>query len=258
MLIRDLEIGSTIAIHVTDGERAVQLSSTTIDLNKVDHKICKDVAKNYGYNSFACIQAVKARNCVVNLAGDNITCSITALKNKKPYLWKQVEIIRVKLPEYGTAHLVMSNDDVKTFNRRGEFRLFLGQLGTCILGTDHIAKSVFIKDISCSGIGMLFSKKDMDAVDINMHAEVHFSEVNDSGVSESFVLNAKIVRYLATGGDQVLIGCRILGKSPELEKLIYQKQRQSMSINNEIQTKRVLTRELKREMEAITNNAAES
>lgn len=159
MLIRDLEIGSTIAIHVTDGERAVQLSSTTIDLNKVDHKICKDVAKNYGYNSFACIQAVKARNCVVNLAGDNITCSITALKNKKPYLWKQVEIIRVKLPEYGTAHLVMSNDDVKTFNRRGEFRLFLGQLGTCILGTDHIAKSVFIKIFLAQALECFLAKR---------------------------------------------------------------------------------------------------
>lgn len=258
MLIQDLEIGSTVTIHVTDGDRAVQLSSTTIDLNKVDHKICKDAAKNYGYDAFACIQAVKARNCIVNFTGDNITCSITALKNKKPYLWKQVEITKVKLSEYGTVHLIMSNDDVKTFNRRGEFRLFLGQPGTCILGADHIAKSVFIKDISCSGIGMLFNKKDMDAVDINMHVKVHFSEVNDSEVSESFELNAKIVQYLATGEDKVLVGCRIFGKNSALEKLIYQKQRQNMRVNNKIQTKRALTRELKREMEAITNNAAES
>ena len=129
MLIGNLDKDTEVTIHVTDGIKAVQLNSQVLDLSKTDRQAGMEAAKKMDYQSFIGIKAIRVGDRFVSFSSENITCTITALKNNKPYSWKNVKIVRQTLPEQGTIHMVLSNDDMGSFNRRNEYRLILGQEG---------------------------------------------------------------------------------------------------------------------------------
>ena len=251
MLIGNLEKDTEVTIHVTDGVKAVQVSSLVLELSKTDLQECMVAARRMDYQSFIGIQAIRVGERIVSFSSENITCTITALKDNKPYSWKNVKIVKLSLPEQGTIHMVLSDDDMRSFNRRNEYRLFLGREGICRFGEGTEFKNIFIKDISCSGLGMMISKSaDLD-ISVGMRIEVQFVEPGSDGNSHKFTLSGKIVRYVAMGNDRELIGCKLSGRHPELEKMIYEKQRQTMTTSHKPQVKRETTKNLVREFTAL-------
>lgn len=257
MLIGDLEKDTEVTIHVTDGSKAVQLNSQVLELSKPDQQACIEAARKLNYQSYIVIRAIRVGERVVSFSSENITCSVTALKNNKPYSWKAVKIARLALPEQGTVHVVFSNDDMRSFNRRNEYRLFLGREGLCRFGDSKETKNVLIKDISCSGLGLIVGKSDNIEISAGMEIEVQFSEPGSEGERRIYSLNGKIVRYVAMGNDKELVGCKLSGRHPELEKMIYEKQRQSMTTGHKPQVKRGTTKELVKELQALTEQQAE-
>lgn len=251
MLIGDLEKDTMVTIHVTDGIKAVQLNSQVLELSKADHDVCLETAKKMQYQSFIGIRAIKAGERIVSFSSENITCTLTALKRNKPYSWKEVKIVRLHLPEQGTIHMVLSSDDMGTFNRRNEYRLFLGCQGICRFGAGGEPQNVIIKDISCSGLGMIISKSDKVEISAGMEVEIQFLEQGDGETRQKFILNGNIVRYVSMGNDRELVGCKLSGRHPELEKMIYEKQRKSMTTVHKPQVKKESTRALAKEFAAL-------
>lgn len=251
MLIGDLEKDTTVTIHVTDGTKAVQLSSQVLELSKTDQQACLDVARKLDYQSCIGIKAIMAGDRLVSFSSENISCTVTALKNNKPYSWKNVKIARMTLPEQGLIHLVLSSDDMGTFNRRNEYRLFLGREGICRFGDNPQPHNVMIKDISCSGLGMIINKSDKIEISSGMEVEIQFLERGSDDNNQKFTLKGKIVRYVSMGNDKELVGCRLAGRHPELEKMIYEKQRKSMTTDHKPQVKRESTRTLAKELAAL-------
>ena len=92
MLIGNLEKDTEVTIHVTDGVKAVQLSSQVLELSKTDLQECMVAARRMDYQSFIGIQAIRVGERIVSFSSENITCTITALKDNKPYSWKNVVI----------------------------------------------------------------------------------------------------------------------------------------------------------------------
>lgn len=251
MLIGKLEVGTAATIHVTDGLKAVQLNSKVIAVTDSDKKLCEALVKKQGYKSYICLKAITANNRVVSFTSENITCTITALSGKKPYSWKGVTIQNVILSEHVIVHIVMSNDDVKTFNRRREFRLFLGVDGECVFGNDRHAKNVLIKDVSCTGLGMLVPKDGTDDIIVGMPVKMQFCDCASGDSLQKYSLEGKIVRFLSTGSTKKLVGCKLIGRNPELEKLIYAKQRQNMAASGNLQVKHGLMRDVAKELKAL-------
>ncbi len=252
MLIGNLDKDTEVTIHVTDGIKAVQLNSQVLDLSKTDRQAGMEAAKKMDYQSFIGIKAIRVGDRFVSFSSENITCTITALKNNKPYSWKNVKIVRQTLPEQGTIHMVLSNDDMGSFNRRNEYRLFLGQEGICRFGDSTEFRNIIIKDISCSGLGLIVGKSDHIEMQSGMEIEVQFVEQSSDGNSRKYTLNGKIVRYVAMGNDRELVGCKLSGRHPELEKMIYEKQRQTMTTSHKPQVKRGTTKELARDLAALS------
>ena len=147
MLIGELDKNTTVTIHVTDGEKAVQLNSQVLELSEQDREVCLKATRKLDYRSYIAIQVIKAGDRFVNFSSDRITCTVTALKNNKPFSWKEVQIERVVLPEKGNVNIVFSNDDVKTFNRRNEYRLFLGKEGVCRFGDSTDMRNIDRKSV---------------------------------------------------------------------------------------------------------------
>lgn len=257
MQIGDLEKDTTVTIRVTDGVKAVQLNSQVLELGKEDQKVCAELAKRLHYQSFLGIEAIKAGDRIVSFSSENITCTLTALTNNKPYSWKEVKIVKLTLPEQGTIHMVLSDDDVKTFNRRNEYRLFLGQEGVCLFGGSNESRKVFIKDISCSGLGMVINKSDNIEINVGMPMEVQFTSQGSDGTQQTYTVSGQIVRYVAMGNDRELVGCKLSGRYPELEKMIYEKQRQSMTTNYKIQVKRETAKSLAESFAALSQQDTE-
>ncbi|MDD6290851.1 MAG: PilZ domain-containing protein [Lachnospiraceae bacterium] len=251
MLIGNLDHDTKVTIYVTDGIKAVQLTSQVLYLSKTDYLVCMEKAKNLDYQSFIGIKVIKAGERIVNFSSENITCTITALKNYKPYSWDNVKIVRLTLPEQGTIHMVLSNDDRKTFNRRNEYRLFLGEEGICRFGDSNAPKNVMIKDVSCSGVGIMINKSDDIEIKAGMKIEVEFSQTRKDGNRQTFMLTGKIVRYIAMNNNMEMIGCKLSGRNQELVKMIYEKQRQNMTTDYKLQVKKESTKSLVKGFEAL-------
>lgn len=257
MLIGNLDHGTAVTIHVTDGVKAVQLNSQVVELSSTDRQVCLEKANSLDYQSFIVIKVIKAGERILNFSSENISCTITALSHKKPYSWKDVKIVALALPEQGMIHMVLSNDDMNTFNRRNEYRLFLGQEGSCRFGDSKESRKVLIKDVSCSGVGMVISKGDNIKINAGMEAEVQFQDSDSDGNMQKYTLNGKIVRFVAMGNGKELIGCRLSGRHPELEKMIYEKQRRNMSTDYKIQVKRETTRNLAKQFAELAEQNQE-
>ncbi len=257
MLIGELDKNTTVTIHVTDGEKAVQLNSQVLELSEQDREVCLKATRKLDYRSYIAIQVIKAGDRFVNFSSDRITCTVTALKNNKPFSWKEVQIERVVLPEKGNVNIVFSNDDVKTFNRRNEYRLFLGKEGVCRFGDSTDMRNIVVKDISCSGLGMIINKTDDISISVGMRIEAHFMEVGEDGNAKAFVVTGQIVRFVSLGNNRELIGCKLAGRNQELEKMIYAKQRQNMTVNHTPRIKKESNWMLAKELEALSKEQSE-
>ena len=95
-------------------------------------------------------------------------------------------------------------------------------------------------------------KSDHIEMQSGMEIEVQFVEQSSDGNSRKYTLNGKIVRYVAMGNDRELVGCKLSGRHPELEKMIYEKQRQTMTTSHKPQVKRGTTKELARDLAALS------
>ena len=253
MYIGDLKKDTAVTLYVTDGVKAVQLESCVISVSESDNKVCSSVARKLGFKSFVSIKPIIVNNTIVSFSSEKISISMTAIDGRKPYTWKDVQVVKVSLQEYGSIHIILSDIDAKTFNRRNEYRLFLGVDGICKFGNAYEFKNVLIKDISCSGLGMLINKSNGIKPNVGMEVTVQFELIDNDGTSKKYTLRGTVVRYLTTGNNEQLIGCKLIGQNPEIEKMIYERQRKNMTTGNKPQIQKVLTRDLVRDLQALAS-----
>lgn len=236
MLIGDLDKNTIINVNVTDGEKSVQINSAVLDLSAEDYNFCKKAASQFNFESFVAVDLMKEGDKVINFLSARVICILTALKDSRPYSWNNVKILRLKLPEHGDCHIILSNNDMDTFNRRKEYRLWLGYDGLCKFGDSKVPKNVFIKDVSCSGVGLIINDELSELIEVGKFIEVQFydstyNEVAKDYFNKLFTLHGKIVRFIAMNNNRVLVGCKLLEKYDALDKMIYEKQRIKMNTN---------------------------
>lgn len=259
MLIGQLDKGTEITVNVTNGDKSVQIISKIVELSQEDYEYCRKASKQFKYKSFTVVDLMKEGDKVINFLSANIICMLSGLKEGKPYTWNNVKILRVKLPEYGDSHIILSNEDMETFNRRREYRLWLGYDGLCKFGESQVPKNVMVKDISCSGISMIINKDIGVEVELGERVEIQFYDrVYSEGKKDYnnilYTVEAKIVRYIAMNNNRMLIGCRLSQRYQEIDKMIYLKQRLSMNINGKTRLDRARKAVLARELAKLANN----
>jgi hypothetical protein len=108
------------------------------------------------------LDPVRRNDKLVNFAGGNVVNHMVALVDgNRPFIWKNISIINMKLPVYGSVHVVLSAREGAAYNRRKSDRAEVNCEGTLrIRTTEHeTVHTVTIKNLSESGIAFITGEK---------------------------------------------------------------------------------------------------
>lgn len=232
MLLNDI-VKSTIATITASNETAsVTLQSEIVPMCQEDIDFLQSSFKGKRAPSFCAMHLIKYDENVIIFANSTATCNLTILYDFKPYIWVNVTIVKMNLPNLGTCHVAFSFDDVSTFNRRSEFRVWLGCAGIATFGDSQVPQDVFVRDLSPSGVGLMGPNDLSLARYTPIHLQFRYSLTKQSD-PKLYTIDASIVRWTPINSSKYLIGCHMKSQNKDLTRMLYAKQRQDLKYEQE-------------------------
>ena len=166
-------------------KKSVRMESKVLSVSLEDRLFIEKAVQSLNKEVFCVLDLITEGKAVINFLSVRVKCTLTALIDDKPYSWNDVKISKLKLPDTGSCHIVLC-DDVNTFNRRGEYRQWLGYDALCKFGDSKVAKDILLRDLSPSGVGFLCST-DLP-VELGLRLNIQFYEETKSNISDEMVI----------------------------------------------------------------------
>lgn len=210
MLIHEVKENSNISVRASKGKKALNFETKALK----------------GMEKGLVVDKIKYGDKLVGFdTKSDISYTVTAvnLQDNKVYCWNDVEIKRVELEDGNVFHIIISERPANTINRRGGYRVYLGERGVIQVGEHSSAYQVLIKDISEHGLSFI---DDRD-IDISTCGIVHIT-FEDQSMETKFNLRCAIVRKEPIE-ERFIYGCRLLGESNKIGKYVAVKQRIQMA-----------------------------
>lgn len=234
MLISEIPPNTELSILVHKGLDNLTFTTQSAEITDPEEmKIIEKLRKTYINKFFVVANVIKEDGSIVGFPVGNIQYILDCTVDSKPYLFNGIQINAIKLPTGSEYHIIFSDKNMAPYNRRQEFRLWLGVDGIAQLGLNKAAREVIIKDISMGGIGFV-TGLDYEC-NVGDTAHISFSDKqvdrNTREVKElRFSINAKVMRIVEVDTKTKVIGCKITSCNNRagLEKYIAQKQRERM------------------------------
>lgn len=234
MLISEIPPNTEITILVHKGLNNITFTTKSAEItNEEELKIIDKLRKTYVNKFFVVADIIKEHDNVVGFPVGNIQYVLDCTVDSKPYLFDGIQINAIKLPNGSEYHIIFNDKNMAPYNRRQEFRVWLGLDGIAQLGLNKAARNVIIKDISLSGIGFVTGIE--YECKIGDSSRISFSDKqtdhNTGEVRElRFTINARIVRIKEVDEKTKVVGCVITNcnSRSNLQKYIAQKQRERL------------------------------
>ena len=163
--------------------------------------------------------------------------NVTYVKEEKPYIWDDIKIARISLPDYGYINILISESNVKSHNRRDNYRLWIGIDGDITVVKTSLKYNVTVKDISSTGVGLITDIESECNIGDNIqirYDDTYFDSKEKSNTTKHFTINAIIVRQVLVDAKHKIVGCEICKSSSELTKYIYTKQINKLHMNKSL------------------------
>lgn len=214
MRIADVELGTTVKLNVAIDGNFFEFDTTI----RLHHK--KSVF----------LDPIRKGNKLLNLQGENVSVSIMLIKDEgKPLLWQQVEVecVRYKQQIFYSVSAELVGEE---HNRRGDYRLFIGEEMPVKVGSEQRERMVVLKDISNSGFAFVSTEelKEPEGLFVYM---AYVSRLNEE-ICE-LDLFGKIVRTMNLDDGRFLYGCVLVKKNELIGHYINQKQMEQMAKRNQ-------------------------
>lgn len=227
MFINEIEEGTVVTIRAEKEGHAMTFVSKTMGVSEKDFGFLEVVGKKIIIPYFVIIEQVLYEKQPINFIGEGIVSECMAVVKESPYKWPNVKVARLQLPEEGWVHVIFTNEDVRSFNRRSEFRVPLDCRATVKLGGTTSFKDAILKDISPHGFGFVIDSE--QAIEVGDKVELQFREsetVSKSGDSISILYstNGTVVRVVKMDEKRNLIGCRVGYMNSDISRFIINKQ----------------------------------
>lgn len=232
MFINELNIGTELLIEVTDKQNSLNFSTIIKSANnEKDQEYLDIIAEKLRHAPMVLIDKVIYEEKVVNFEGSGFICNVSTTFEDKPFLWQNVRIPKVTLPSGETTHLLIAIDNIEPYNRRAEYRCFLGIEGYLRVGDSRSIHNALVRDISNSGVGFILSDdtvvKQGDIVNVSWY-DGHYSTTRKEIVDVLYKVDAHVVRVIPMNNNRRLIGCILDEPSNTISKYVMLKQRERL------------------------------
>ena len=220
---------SIVSLTARKGTKAYRFESSVLELSEQEDV---DYAGSLS-GDFIIIEPIRVDDKIVKFVTEGISYYFIGNHKGKPYLFENISIEKIELPSYGVAHLLRADKEGRRFNRRDNFRVWLGQHCNIALRGTKAQHDAMVKDISNTGIGLIVKKE--YEVNIGDTIEVQFNIEKYNGQREDYqftlhTLKGEIVRIVENNEKVNLVGCKITEGGEEVEKFVAMKQREKNKV----------------------------
>lgn len=234
MLINEIPPNTEISVLVHKGLDNLTFKTKSVEItNDEEAKLLARLQKTYPNKYFVVTELIKENDKVVGFPVGNIQYIMDCVVDNRPYLFNGIQINAIKLPTGSEYHLIFSDKNMAPYNRRKEFRLWVGIDGIAQLGLNKAGREVVIKDVSANGIGFTTGSDYECEVGNIAHITFHDKLVDRSTrkITEvKFSVSATVVQIRDVDEHTKHIGCRVNNKAytTNIEKYIATKQVERM------------------------------
>lgn len=169
--------------------------------------------------------AVMKNDRPVSFRGKNILVSLLVyFDEEKPILFKNVSTKLFRRSDGSFCYGITSLAEGHIYNRRDNFRCYIGLESSIQCGSNTAAHTAIIRDVSSTGFAVVCDAE----VELENGQVIHTvlnDRPEDGGASYSFQLYGIITRIQELDNGKILYGCKLNKPIHGLEKYIMEKER---------------------------------
>lgn len=210
MRIEDILTGQRVSLMVYLNNQMLEFETTVQDVFPKKHFILLDPI----------MQGDKA----ISFRGKGIIVNMVLIDEDKPQLFRNITIQLQKKMDGSLCYQVSTLVESIFYNRRENFRCFVGNETSVQGGTNRLAHPTVIKDVSYTGFAIV-CEPDIELDPQYVLHTVLRDRIEEIGENFVFHLYGSIARTQILDNGKVLYGCRLTGKVPGLDKYIMTKER---------------------------------
>lgn len=190
------------------------------------------VQESYPKKRYILLDPIMSGDKAVSFKGKNIIIHlIVTIGNDKPHLFQNVPVLLQKKSDGTLCYQVASLADSVLYNRRENFRCFVGLDTSVQGGADRSVHPAVIRDISYTGFAVICDAGTNFDTRHVIHAILR-DRIEETGENYSFHLYGTIARIQEMNNGRVLYGCRLNDRVPGLDKYIMAKERYRLRKTN--------------------------
>ena len=214
MLFSELGDGTDVRLNITIEETMFEFDTTV----RTKHK--KKVL----------LEPIRKNGKILNIQSDNIRVDVMYIReDEKPIIWTDTQMVCVK-HKGQVYYAAAENLQGKEYNRRGDFRLFIGEEHPAKIGQNKRAHLVILKDLSSSGCAFVSAEKIKNPDGVFVYI-LYPGKIDNKTIE--LPLFGKIIRNTTLTDGRVLYGCVLVKKNEIIGHFINQKQMEQLAKKNE-------------------------
>ena len=223
MIINKIDYGKEITITSHNEEnQKVELKTRVVELtDQKDLQLLQKFRNKYPDLNFCIAEPIREKSLLINFQSDVVISDVTTVLHNNPYRWKDVLIINVRFPVFGSAHLLASNENCRSINRRKAYRVSLTLPGTVQI--EEQSYRATIADVSEIGIAVIV--RDVQP-EIGKKIDIEFT---DPKTEKTHKLRATVIWGTNTEHGNYKVGCSFANKSLEMKRIVHARQVEQMS-----------------------------
>ena len=221
MYVNELNPGEKIVIRVEKGTNTLELSTEVIAApSNLEYLNIQQQEKKL-HTKIIPVKLItnpKTR-AVISFPEQNIFYKVFVVRDKVPYLWKNIQIRRF---EMSSCHLLVSNENSIPTDRRYHPRIPLGLPATARFLNGAGTLPVTIKNLSGGGIALV-TDPNTDPGMVKTDFVIQDIVFTDPETQQTVIMSAYVVRTTKYPNGKVLFGCKLNSKTLEVSLYVQQK-----------------------------------
>lgn len=190
------------------------------------------VQESYPKKRYILLDPIMSGDKAVSFKGKGILVHlIVTIGDDKPHLFKNVTIVLQKKLDGSLCYQVSTIAESVIFNRRENFRCFVGIHSSVQGGANRAAHPTVIRDVSYTGFSVICDAETQFDPRHVLHTVLR-DRIEEMEENFAFHLYGTIARIQELDNGKVLYGCRLTDRVPGLDKYIMAKERYRLRRTN--------------------------